>query len=175
MSTVGDSIVRKQALSGGQVDNGSTMITNEDLRRFQIRELIERFFHALDTRNAPLFQACFAPEATFTARTGSTDELTHRGASAIVAALWQLDRSYQQGSHVVANVAVRLTGDTTAEATTFVIANLLVSQLVVVRGTRLDDRVVYGPDGWVFEHRSHSVLWQYSVPAIIPPIVRSQT
>jgi hypothetical protein len=146
------------------------VLTGSAVERFQIRELIERFFHALDTRNKPMFLACFAPDASFTARAGTSEETTHAGAEQIVDALWQLDRTYQQGSHVVANVAIQLTSETTANATTFVIANLLMNRLVVVRGTRLDDRLTKGPNGWMFEHRSHSVLWQYAAPAIIPPI-----
>ena len=150
------------------MSNDRSSSGHEALTKTQVRELIELYFHVLDTHDDQLWARCFAPDASMTMRVGSPEETTHVGRDDLVEALTNAG-SYEASHHVVANVAIRLEGETTARATTFVVANLSFGPRIIVRGTRLDDHIVLGPEGWVFQHRDHRVIWQYEVAATVPP------
>jgi SnoaL-like domain len=144
-------------------------LESEIATRFKIRELIDLYFHAADTHNYSLWAQCFAPNASMAIKVGTPDERLFQGRNEIVRQLTRI-QSHDACHHVSGNVAIRFEASTLATATTFVIAHLLYGQRLLVRGTRLDDQIVPGEDGWVFEHRKLRSIWQYEVPTMTPGI-----
>jgi hypothetical protein len=127
-----------------------------------IRNVIERYFYAHDTRDATAFASCFTADGEATYETEDGQGVTFT-VSKIVDWGARLAR-LASTLHQLASLNVSIHGDT-ADADTFAVAYLASQDeaLVTVRGLRYRDRLVRAADGWRIFRRQHACLWQFQV------------
>jgi hypothetical protein len=138
------------------------MSRSEDL--VAIRDVVENYFYALDSRRLDLLSASFANDATMTlhGRTvelGREDQLT-----GTFAAICELGPS----SHLRTSQHIDLGGDTAHSHT---LAQAVVCDKtgsVHVRGLSYHDDMVKTPGGWRIRHRTHEAIWQYDASGVPP-------
>ena len=130
--------------------------------------LAARYCRALDTKNWPLLEDVFLPDAT--AVLGAPNELVGREAitDRIRAALEYLDDS----QHLVGNHEVTVDGDTGTHRCYLQAQHIRqvpdASPLYMVAG-RYEDRVERTPDGWRIAHRTLTVMWTDGNLTVVRP------
>ena len=139
----------------------------------EIRALIHRYFHAIDTRDWISFRDCFAENATALYHKGSYGEIELSGYAAILEAIRGRIDSYTATLHVIGNVQVEL-DSTAARASSHAIANVVLDGRVYVRGLRYLDELERRGARWVIRRRVHTSIWQYEAIAVTPSVVHSE-
>jgi hypothetical protein len=129
--------------------------------RLALRELAERYAHAVDRRDWALAEGLFSRECVLT---GPGYELV--GRDAILAGLRQIDR-YWATQHSVHNQLVELAGDR-ASAETYCTAHHLYERAGRKRklswGIRYQDRCVREGGGWRYARRELLLDWSQDLP-----------
>ncbi len=132
-----------------------------------LRNLVERFFHAIDRVDLDAVASCFTPDVETSYlgglwKTEGRDDLM-RNVEAI--------RTFACSTHSVASAAFEVRGDA-ASGTIFAIATVVLRDeaTILVRGLQYVDQYQRSSDGWLISHRRQDPLWQYNVPAVAPHI-----
>jgi hypothetical protein len=144
------------------VDDASVLDT------VRIRAVLERYFHALDTRDAESLASCFSEAAEVSYR-GAGAAFAMRGNTAIAQQLVQTVGRFTATIHALSNTVVAVNGQA-ATADTFAVAHVIANGQALVRGLRYRDTLTNGTAGWRIESRSHEPLWQYDVPTVAPHV-----
>ncbi len=135
-----------------------------------IRDVLERYFFALDTRDEALLASCFTGDATILYHVGSPAEVALRGREAIVRRLHGRTKDFTATTHARSNTVARVNGDT-ATADTHAVVHVLTGSHMRVRGIRYHDVLVRQADGWQIRERTHVPVWQHDaigVPPFLP-------
>jgi ketosteroid isomerase-like protein len=134
-----------------------------------IRELNERYFHALDERDFDGLGACFAEGAVAVYLGGSW---RMSGRAAVVEQLRAIGQ-FAASTHVPTTAATKVQG-TDATGVLYAIAHLLhISdgvQKIFVRGLKYTDRYVADDGTWLIAERRQDPIWQYEAPAMAPNV-----
>lgn len=140
----------------------------EQLDRGAIDELINRYYHGLDTRDYALFDRVFAPDASFTAHTVDGASHPQHGREAIVAALHGVE-PYRTSHHGVRNRMVVLNGDH-ATGNIYAVDALAYDPgeglCVRFHGLRYVDEYARYDVGWLITRRDLYELWEYEAPNV---------
>ena len=129
-----------------------------------VREVIDRYFHCVDSSDWDLLATCFTDDASFEFNPTSTEKNLLNGGNAIVDFFRDRNLVPRTKIHFVGHAHVVVAGNS-AKADVFAISNIVVKQRIAVRGLRYQDELVMGVDGeWRFKSRLHRPLWQYLVP-----------
>lgn len=135
-----------------------------------LRDLIERYFFALDMRDWQAFRSCFADAAAVTFHAGSTGAVELSSAADVTTYIAARIESYTRTIHAVANSQVELTGGAAATGVTHAIAYVVIGERVLVRGIRYTDTFVHDDSGWRIAQRAHAPMWQFEAAAAVPSI-----
>jgi len=137
----------------------------------QIRWLIERYYVAIDAKDADLMRSCFTEDTKVVYHAGEGDREIRLGNRDEVLAYLTAGTAWNGPSiHALSSTHARSAGGTMA-STSFAVAYLAVDSKVLVRGLRYEDQFEKGPDGWRIRNRNHKALWQFngdSVPSMVP-------
>lgn len=139
----------------------------------EIRALMDRYFHALDTRDWPGFRSCFADDAVAIYHQGSGRESRLTGNKAITDGIQARIDSYTATVHANANVQLEVAGDR-ARASTHAVANVVLEGHVLVRGLRYVDELERREGRWLIAKRTHIPMWQYEANAVVPSVVHRE-
>jgi len=135
--------------------------------RVLIREVIGRYFYAVDRGDWAALASCFAVDAHYEAADGFIDAHSR---DAILEVLTG-GSPYAERSHVMSSVEV-VTDRDTASGDTFAIAYLLDGGIdkgrFMVRGLQYLDSFVRTADGWRIKTRRHITRWQFDALAVPP-------
>ena len=134
----------------------------------RIRAILERYFHALDARDAEGLASCFSEVAEVAYR-GSGAEFTMRGSDAIAHQLIRTITRFTATIHALSNTVIAVNGKA-ATADSFAVAHVIANGQALVRGLRYRDTLTKTATGWRIETRSHEPLWQYDVPTVPPHV-----
>jgi ketosteroid isomerase-like protein len=138
------------------------------LETARIRAVLERYFHALDARDAESLASCFS-EAAQVAYRGTGAEFMMRGNTAIAHQLIRTVGRFTATIHALSNTVIVVSGST-ATADSFAVAHVIADGQALVRGLRYRDALTKTATGWRIETRSHEPLWQYDVPTVLPHV-----
>ncbi len=137
----------------------------------QVRWLIERYFFAIDSKDASLMRSCFAEDVKIVYHSGESREVRLPDREAVLTYL-QAGIAWNGPSiHALSSSVVTLKSADAAQVGTYAIAHLVTEGKVLVRGLRYDDQVVRQAGGWVIQRRDHRSIWQFdgqSVPSYVP-------
>ena len=136
-----------------------------------VRDVLENYFHALDTRDEDRLRACFTDDAVVTHHHGSESEFTLSGSAEIARYFCNLMRKFTATSHARSNSVVDVAGDT-ATAATLATVHVVSGDLVRVRGIKYVDELLRVDGGWRVNKRTHAQLWQYETAAVKPHLPR---
>lgn len=129
------------------------MTTSED--REQISDVLIRYATGIDTKNWPLFESCFAPDAI--SDFGGVGRWTD--ALSITAEMAERHEKYGQTAHSLTNFVIDVQGDT-ATATSYVHAVLVLAgdpdSWADAIG-KYEDKLVRTPAGWKIAERKNHV------------------
>ena len=138
------------------------------LEMAHIRAIIERYFHALDARDADSLASCFSETAQVTYR-GAGAEFAMRGNTAIADQLIRTVGRFTATIHALSNTVIAVSGSA-ATADSFAVAHVIADGHALVRGLRYRDALTKTATGWRIETRAHEPLWQYDVPTVPPHV-----
>lgn len=137
----------------------------------QVRWLIERYYVAIDAKDADLMRSCFTEDTKVVYHAGEGDREIRLGNRDELLAYLTAGTAWNGPSiHALSSTHVRIVNGT-MESTSFAVAYLDVNGKVLVRGLRYNDQFEKGPDGWRIRHRRHKAIWQFngdSVPSMVP-------
>lgn len=130
----------------------------------RIRELIDLYFHALDTTDFELLAECFVPDAVMSYFGGS---VVQEGRDVFIGKLKTLF-DFQASTHTLANMRIRRTaegvvGDVVASAHLLTHDNKM-----MVRGLQYSDIYVQVAGAWKIKRRAHRATWQFDTGASSP-------
>lgn len=133
----------------------------------QIRDVLERYFSAIDARRFEWLHDVFTKDAIgdWTGGPGVAGSVMH-GADSIVERISNVSR-FAASTHVFGNSAIEQRSPDECHAVTEAVAYLAASGIsrIFVRGVRYIDRFVLTDAGWRISHRVHEPRWQYSQDA----------
>jgi ketosteroid isomerase-like protein len=139
-----------------------------------LREVVERYFAAVDLGDWALLASCFTENGTVHLNDGTAGERILRGPQAVVEEYRRILDAGIPRLHAAAHVRTTGTGDS-ATGVTRALAHLGVlpadSGRMLVRGIHYADEFVRADGGWKLQRRRHRALWEYEV-AIAPPTIR---
>lgn len=147
------------------------MSADDSAERLAIRELVNRYFFAIDDRDEALLASCFTAEATAHYHKGFVTEVRLKNGGDIARFLLDRTSVYSATNHVASNMNIARHVDT-ARVVIHTVATCVVGSQgkVLVRGIRYEDDLVREPDGWRIRHRVHIPQWQYEAAAVTPAI-----
>lgn len=147
---------------------------SEHLDLAAVREVVERYFAAVDGNDWDLLASCFTANSEVHLNHGTADEVVLRGPQAVVREYRRLLDERVPRMHAAAHVRIAMLGDS-ATGDTWALAHLGVpppeAGRMLVRGLRYGDEFVREAGVWKLSRRRHHALWQYEV-AIGPPALR---
>ena len=144
------------------------MDTDEQLSdRLRVRETIECYFFAVDTKDKTALIGCFSADAEAQYHCMTPEHKAISGGVAIGEDIYASCSRFTCSTHGIANIRVDIDGEF-AEADTFAIANVVLNGHMLGRGLRYQDRLCRTPDGWRISRRKHTPIWQTAV-AVAPP------
>ena len=131
---------------------------------FEILTVLNRYLHAIDTRNLDGIRDCFAEDASaiYSGEVGAQNTRAEivraiERAGAVSQDVWGASM------HALANWHIQVTSETTAQSSIMVEAVLADaprgSGKGVRRGLRYTDKLVKTPDGWRIRARRHELIW----------------
>ena len=144
------------------------------MERLLVREVLEKYFSALDSRNWDQLRSCFLPNVHFSLFDGLVVTDTVEEA---IATLTKVGR-HEATHHSISNVAITLDGKT---ASSIIHAVVFLRQApssggrMLVRGIRYVDHLVHGEDGWKISRRAHIPQWQYEADPMDTAVLKSKT
>ena len=134
--------------------------------RHAVREVIGKYFAALDRADKSLLAECFSADARYES-TGGTLNLD--GREAICARLASAHSGWR--SHVPSSMTIEIDGDR-ARADTFALAYLVedagADQRVIVRGVQYLDELRREAGEWRISRRYHGTQWQFEARTVEP-------
>jgi len=136
-----------------------------------VRDVIENYFHGLDTRDQDRLAACFTEDAVATHHHGSESEFTLSGGAEIARYFCAFMRKFTATSHARSNSVVEITGDEAA-AMTLSTVHVISNDQVRIRGIKYVDELVRVNGRWRIARRKHIQLWQYEAVAVKPNLPR---
>ena len=144
---------------------------NEQLvAKLEIRDVIERYFHALDTCDAKLLGSCFADDAEARYHVGTAGEFGQQGGAEVVAYLVRNMDNYHRRTHAIANASIAIKDGESASSLTNAIAVLWKRERIHVRGLRYDDDLERRQGEWRIVRRRHQPLWQFDATPTSPEV-----
>lgn len=143
------------------------------LHRGEVRDVLERYFHSIDSYDTEALADCFCADAQFEFNANTDDRKVLTGADAIAAFFRERRNNFKAQCHFLNHVAITLEGEGAAAADVFAMSNIVFEDRIAVRGLRYRDRLVRGTDGrWRIHRRVHTPLWQYNGTPV-PPFTAS--
>lgn len=140
----------------------------EFLRQGQVRSVLERYFHAVDSYDTAMLESCFTEDAQFAFNANSDDKRVLIGNRGIAEFFRERRRNFKAQCHFLNHAAITVRG-TTASADVFAMSNIVFEDRIAVRGLRYLDELVLGPDEvWRIARRVHTPLWQYNGTPVAP-------
>jgi SnoaL-like domain len=132
-----------------------------------VRELLERYFMAGDTRDEDMLLTCFAKDGEMSldladGRVVVTRDRIGEGPRNLMSGL-------RNSVHALSGSVLKLDGDQgtgTVLAVSYLAIGDAVGGTLKVRGLRYDDEYVREDGRWVFRKRHHAVLWQYETTTV---------
>jgi len=137
-----------------------------------IRELLEQYFHAIDSRDEQLLTSCFTADATALYHKGFVTQVSLVSSEGIARFLLKRTSVYSATTHLIGNTRIQVK-DNTACTAMFSVANCVVANepKILVRGIRYEDNLVRSDEaGWLIKDRVHIPQWQYEVASVLPAI-----
>lgn len=139
--------------------------------RQAVRDVLERYFYAIDARDEHAVTSCFTADARAHYHKGAITEVFLENAGPIAKFLLDRTAVYSATNHTLSNASITIEG-ATARAVTHAIATVIVATQprALVRGILYEDELVRDGSGWLIRHRTHIPVWQYEAPAVPPAI-----
>lgn len=137
-----------------------------------IVELIERYFCALDARDASRLEGIFTEDVEVRYHTGTAGAFVQHGRQAALSYLVANLEKFDQRIHNRANTMIEVSGDV-AKATTHAVATIVTGAQVATRGLRYEDELTLADGRWAIRRRIHTPLWQFDAdlaPPLVPPL-----
>ncbi|MGD9988192.1 nuclear transport factor 2 family protein [Pseudonocardia sp.] len=129
--------------------------------RLAVREVLERYTHAMDRRDEPLMRTCFTPDADLSYFGGLRRFTGHGFADVLVSSL----EPFGFIDHSISSVRITVDGDiATADMHLCATMALKDESKVLVRWVRVTDELVRGSSGWRIAKRRHVPQLQYESP-----------
>ena len=150
-------------------------LTQNDIDKIAIRDVIEQYAYAMDRRNPELMRSCFTSDADLSYLGG----LRHFvGGDAFADSLLANLEPFGSINHSISSLRIQVNGDK-AEADMHIFATMEVKETskVIVRGVRLTDEYERTDTGWLISKREHVPFLQYEAPAVpvhFPGIAETQ-
>ena len=142
--------------------------TSGHVHREAIREVIGRYFAAVDRYDEQLLATCFTPDARYESAGGS---LNMEGRDVIAARLMAAGSMLR--SHIAGSMIIDVDGEQ-ARADTYALAYLVdgaeAGRRVLVRGLRYEDQLRLEGGKWRIAFRHHSTQWQFETTTMTPLI-----
>lgn len=138
--------------------------------KLEVRDVIERYFHALDTCDAALLASCFAEDAEARYHVGTAGEFGQQGGAEVVAYLVRNMDSYHRRTHAIANASIAMKEGDRASSLTNAIAVLWKRERIHVRGLRYEDDLERRMGEWRIVRRRHQPLWQFDGTPTSPEV-----
>jgi ketosteroid isomerase-like protein len=127
--------------------------------KINVREIIERYFFAVDAKDRNALINCFSADAEASYHWMTPEQKTIVGGAAVAEDVYAACSRFTSSTHSIANLIVDVTGEG-AEANTFAIAHVIRDTSLVVRGLRYQDKLVRTTQGWRIAWRKHTPMWQ---------------
>ena len=140
------------------------------LTKLEVKDVIERYFHALDARDGDLLASCFAGDVEATYHAGTEGEFVQKGIDSVVGYLVGTMDNYHVRSHATANSEVTILGPERARCLTHAMAVLWKKDRIHVRGLRYRDELRLEQGEWRIYSRQHSPLWQFDADPSAPVV-----
>ena len=136
------------------------MEDKEMIERSRILAVLNRYMHAVDSRDRHLLQSCFAPDATGLFRAGTPHATPLADKAAIVSYILDRLDAYVSTIHAMANVEIRIEGDR-AHSDMRSTSHVVIGNRMNVRGNRLTDELEHRSGDWLIVQRTQAPLWSY--------------
>ncbi|MCE0764212.1 nuclear transport factor 2 family protein [Pseudonocardia kujensis] len=129
--------------------------------RLAVREVLERYTHAMDRRDEELMRSCFTPDADLSYFGGLRRFTGHEFADTFVSSL----EPFGFIDHSISSPRITVDGDT-ASLDVHLCATMALRDdpVVLVRWVRVTDELVREPSGWKVAKRRHVPQLQYESP-----------
>lgn len=145
-------------------------MTQELLTKLAIRDVVERYFQALDGEDGDLLATCFADDAKVIYHTGTPGEFGQNDGSSAVEYLVSNMKNYRLRNHGALNIRVTLLAPDRAKSLTNAIAVLWKKDRLHFRGLRYEDELRLANGEWRIVTRRHSPLWQFDADPVSPVV-----
>lgn len=146
---------------------------NEELRRLldtaAIRDLVERYFHALDSSDAAAMRSCFAPGSEVVFHAGTEGEFQREGQPFAEYLIEGFSR-HKARTHIVGTIQVAFAGDRATARTQAVAFLVDHDDKGHVRGLLYEDELARHGGVWKIVFRRHTPRWQYDVAVSSPHV-----
>lgn len=147
---------------------------DDTLARFEIRDIAERYFWALDRRDWDALESCFVPTARYDLFGG---KVTMNSAAEVVARLKGVAR-YEATHHAWSNGQIEVdgaAGSGVIHAVAYCVLPEVEGRQVRVRGLRYEDRYARDEAGrWRIAARLHVPVWQFEAQAVSEEVLERQ-
>ncbi|GAA4549675.1 nuclear transport factor 2 family protein [Pseudonocardia xishanensis] len=129
--------------------------------RLAVRDVLERYTHAMDRRDETLMRSCFTPDADLSYFGGLRRFSGSEFAETFVSSL----EPFGFIDHSISSLRITVDGDTAAVDVHLCATMALKDRpVVVVRWVRVTDELVRRPSGWRIAKRRHVPQLQYESP-----------
>lgn len=145
-------------------------MTSAFLTRLEIKDVVERYFHSLDARDADLLASCFTEDVEARYHTGTPGEFGQTGSAGVVGYLVRNMDNYRLRTHGSANMHVTLLAPALAKCVTHAMAILWKRDRIHFRGLRYEDQFRLSDGEWRIFNRRHSPLWQFDADPATPEV-----
>lgn len=149
-------------------------MSDDTIARFEIREVAERYFWALDRRDWAALESCFAPDVRYSLYGG---KIEMRSAQEVVTRLKGIVR-YESTHHAWCNGLIEVDGPRATgviQATAYCILPEAEGHGARVRGLRYEDSYDRNATGqWRIASRRHVPVWQFEAQAVGEDMLEEQ-
>lgn len=129
--------------------------------RLAVRDVLERYIHAMDRRDADLMRSCFTPDADLSYFGGLRRFTGSEFADTFVSSL----EPFGFIDHSISSPRITVDGDVAALDVHLCATMALKDEpVVLVRWVRVTDELVRRPSGWKIAKRRHVPQLQYESP-----------
>jgi uncharacterized protein (TIGR02246 family) len=143
------------------VDTLHSKQRDEFVSRARIRDVVERYFYALDSDDMTALASCFTPDVQAIFQKGRPEERVNNGRDGLLRQLAHNGTHSSARIHTLSSLYICRLDDDTAAAVSHAIATVVKGQRVMVRGLRYDDEFSLQDGEWRISRRVHMPLWQY--------------
>lgn len=139
------------------------------LDEHNVRSVIERYFHSVDSYDLDSLIDCFTPDAYFEFNSKTPDKTALQGNETIGHYFHERRHHFKRRIHQISHLSVVFAGRDRARCDLYGISHILFEDRMSVRGLHYDDEVERCADGkWRIGRRIHDALWQYNVVPVPP-------